>query len=113
MTDAERVRPPSFDLVTEMNGHGCTIRLTGELDAAVIERLKQALADADERGHEKVVVDVAQLVFIDSTGIQTLIGAARETDGDGRSLVVARPQGDVERIFELVSLDKLVTIVHD
>jgi anti-sigma B factor antagonist len=113
MTDAERVRPPVFELVTEFNGPECRIRLAGELDAAVVGRLKQALADADERGNEKVVVDVAELVFIDSTGIQTLVGAARASDSDGRSVVVARPRGDVERIFELVALDKLVTIVHD
>lgn len=113
MTDAERVRPPSFDLVTESIDGNLRIRLTGELDAAVVDRLKRALAEAEERGTRKVVVDVAELGFIDSTGIQALIGAAQATNGDGRSLVVARPQGDVERIFALVSLDKLVTIVHD
>jgi anti-anti-sigma factor len=113
MTDAERVRPPGFDLVTEFGDRDFTIKLAGELDAAVVDRLEQALADAEERGTRKVVVDVAELGFIDSTGIQALIGAAQDTNGDGRSLVVARPRGDVERIFELVSLDKLVTIVHD
>jgi anti-sigma B factor antagonist len=113
MTDAGRARPAGFDLATEFDGVVCTIRLVGELDAAVVERLKRALTDAEERGTKKVVVDVAELEFIDSTGIQALVGAARATDGDGRTLVVARPGGDVERIFELVSLDKSVTIVND
>jgi anti-sigma B factor antagonist len=113
MTDAGRERPPGFDLVTEFEGQSCTIRLAGELDAAVVERLKQALAEVEQRRSEKVVIDVGELVFIDSTGIQTLVGAAQATDDAGRSIVVARPKGDVERIFELVALDKLVTIVHD
>jgi anti-sigma B factor antagonist len=113
MTDAERVQPPGFDLVTEFDGQACTIRLTGELDAAVVERLKQALSEVEQRRSEKVVIDVGELVFIDSTGIQTLVGAAQATDDAGRSMVVSRPKGDVERIFELVALDKLVKIVHD
>jgi anti-anti-sigma factor len=113
MTDAERVTPPTFDLVAKFDGPECTIKLAGELDAAVVDRLRRAFADAEERGTRKVVVDVAELRFIDSTGIQALVGAAQATNGHGRTLVVARPRGDVERIFELVALDKLLTIVDD
>jgi anti-anti-sigma factor len=113
MTDAGRVRPPGFELATDFSGPVCTIRLTGELDAAVIGQLKEALAEAERRKSEKVVFDVGELVFIDSTGIQTLIGAERAVDGTGHAVVVARPTGDVKRIFDLVALDKLVTIVDD
>ena len=113
MTDAGSVRPPRFELLTQSDGPCWTIHLAGELDTAVNSRLKEALAEAQETNPQQIRVDVKELVFIDSTGIQTLVGAKQNADALGCDLVVAGPTGDVKRIFDLVALDKLVTIVDD
>ena len=113
MTDAGRARPPRFGLATNFEAGKCTIRLAGELDAAVVEQLREALAEADRPETVSLVVDVEKLSFIDSTGIETLVAAKHTASGSERDFVVARPSGDVKRIFDLVSLDKLMTIVED
>jgi anti-sigma B factor antagonist len=113
MTDVERVRPPEFQLAANFNGQGCTIRLAGELDAAVAARLELALTEAQEAEAKRIVVDVEELSFIDSAGIQALVGAKRSADSDGWEFVLARPAGHVRRIFDLAALDKVVTIVED
>jgi anti-anti-sigma factor len=113
MTDAGSVRPPRFELLIQSDGPRWTIHLAGELDTAVISRVDEALAQAQKTKPQQIRVDVKELVFIDSTGVQTLVGAKQKADALGCELVVAGPSGDVKRIFDRVALDKLVTIVDD
>jgi anti-sigma B factor antagonist len=113
MTDAGHVRPPRFEVQTEPGGPRWTIRLSGELDAAVASRLKAALAEAQAAKPQQIRVDVKNLAFIDSTGIQMLVGAKLAGADEGCELIVVRPTGDVKRIFDVIALDKLLTIVDD
>jgi anti-sigma B factor antagonist len=113
MTDAQRVRPPGFELAANFNGQGCTIRLAGELDLSVAQRLEQALNEAREAGPKRIVVDMSELAFIDSAGIQPLVGTKRSAGGHGSELVLAKPAGQVRRFLELAGLDKWMTIVED
>lgn len=79
--------------------------VSGELDLASAPQLdvalRQALAIAND-----VVLDLAQVRFIDSTGLYTILGAVREADSTGVTLRVSsdlRPQ--VARLFQLVGLE--------
>src|SRR3954471_21454367 len=66
--------PPTEFEVEERRGDGgvVTLRPTGELDIATAGRLERALLDAGERG-DPVVLDLAALEFIDSTGLRAIV----------------------------------------
>ncbi|HKG36799.1 MAG TPA: STAS domain-containing protein [Solirubrobacterales bacterium] len=75
----------------------------GELDLAVADRLADSIAAACQDGYS-VLVDLADLEFIDSTGIAVLIrGWAAQAD-EGLRLVAARPARQVKRVLELVGM---------
>lgn len=78
-------------------------RLVGELDMAsagcLIERLRRV---AGRQGD--IQLDLADLAFVDSTGIHALITLCKEL-GEGRRLVLRSPRGEVAKVLRLVGAD--------
>lgn len=64
-------------------GETWMIQLGGELDLANTAALEQELDAALRNGNARVIVDMSELTFIDSTGIALLVTAAGGADGDG------------------------------
>ena len=84
------------------------VRLNGRLDllsaADVKGRLGQVVAD----GARRVVVDLGEVPFVDSSGLGALIGglkAARQAGGDLR---LARPAQQAQTILELTTLNRVL-----
>jgi len=88
-------------------------RLVGEIDLSNVSTLSQALAHEIEIGGD-LTLDLAGLVFMDSTGIQVIIQTARQLEGRGR-LILLEPGDLVRRTLERVRLGQLsnVEIIQD
>jgi anti-anti-sigma factor len=78
-----------------------TALLVGELDMAYTESLATALTPLLEQPGD-VVVDLAHLSFIDSSGLLALLRTA-DRISDGR-LVLRNPSEAVRRVLDLVEL---------
>jgi anti-sigma B factor antagonist len=84
------------------------VAVEGRLTATGVPRLRQAIDEAVTGGRPRVVVDMAAMEFIDSSGIGALIGglkAARLADGDLRIAAVREP---VRRVLKLTNLDRVL-----
>jgi anti-anti-sigma factor len=84
-------------------GPGCReIRVEGELDLAVADRLQEAIERCPD---DQTLIDLEGCEFIDSTGIAVIVRAGRERarDGGGR-LVVHSPTDQVLRVLEITGL---------
>lgn len=95
-------RPFSIELV------GRTIRVGGELDlstASVFEGHLDGVTD----GPGDVVLDAADLDFIDSSGVRVLLSLARRIQDRGR-LVIVNPSDQVRRVLDLVHAESLSVI---
>lgn len=92
--------PPIFE-VRERDG---VLFLSGELDANGAAEFRRIVADETEAKRE-VVLDVAELDFIDSTGARTIASLAHRLDGC--SLVIRYPQDAVVRVLELLEMDEM------
>jgi anti-sigma B factor antagonist len=88
------------------------VTLAGELDSSSTEPLSVALAGL-AGGARRVVVDLAGLEFIDSSGVRLLVAAARAVEDGGGGFVLAAPAGSVRRVFQILHLDQVVRIVDD
>lgn len=55
-----------------------------------------------------VVVDLAEVTFMDSTGLTTLMDAHLQAQRDGWSFTVHRPSPAVTRVFELAGVGSLL-----
>jgi anti-sigma B factor antagonist len=83
---------------------GVVLSLGGELDLATVPVLQERL-DHAMRGKPTVVIDLSQLRFIDSSGLDLLVRAERHLRDAGVQLVLVRGPRAVHRVFALTSLD--------
>lgn len=81
----------------------CAVRVEGELDLAVADRLREALEKAAS-GYGKVLVDLGACEFIDSTGIATILQAHGQMAEKGRWLAVFGARDQVARILAITGL---------
>ena len=91
-------------------GETIVVRASGALDLAAVATLKEALDEVFERdGHSTVVLDLAQLTFIDSTGIALLLREKQASRKDGQRLRIRGGSGRaVRRTLELAGVDSLL-----
>ncbi|NES14134.1 MULTISPECIES: STAS domain-containing protein [Micromonospora] len=62
----------------------------------------------DRPGLVEIVVDLAAVGFLDSTGVATLLRGAAEAVGRGATLRVTDPQPIVARVLRITSVDCLL-----
>ncbi len=80
------------------------LELEGELDLANAHSLELTLHEALNRGDE-VVVDLAGLEFLDSTGISLLVMALRAPNAD-RLRFLPSESPEVRRLLSLTGMDE-------
>ncbi|SCL20917.1 anti-sigma B factor antagonist [Micromonospora rhizosphaerae] len=81
----------------------------GEIDMAGVRQLERALdAVLDRPGVVEVVVDLAEVAFLDSSGVATLLRAAAEAVGRGATLRVTNPRPVVARVLRITAVDILL-----
>jgi anti-sigma B factor antagonist len=82
------------------------LKLTGGLDAMTAATFKpEVVAIADSKAL-KVVVDLAPLTLIDSTGVGVLISLFKRTRAQGGHVYFAGLSGQPREVFRLLRLDK-------
>jgi anti-anti-sigma factor len=81
---------------------GRIFALSGELDVSSCDGLPEQLQGPPGR---LVVIDLAELTFMDSSGLGAIHAARRLAIKNGGTLVVSRPQPPVHRVLQLTGLD--------
>jgi anti-sigma B factor antagonist len=82
----------------------------GDLDMDSAADLRAALIDALGDGSVQVVVDLAQVGFLDSTGIGALAWLAADRGGGRSDVVVANARPIVRNALRLMGLNELLTV---
>jgi anti-anti-sigma factor len=80
------------------------------LDIATAPELKQTLRQAEDRAR-RVVVDLRELTFMDSSGVHAIVDANVRAAVEGRRLVVVRGCSRVDRVLTLAGAGDRLDIV--
>lgn len=101
--------PGDFEVTVEDVGGATVARVVGDLDLATTADFEAAIADVAPSG--KLVVDLSECPFLDSTALRALVlaGRARETAG-GSAVLVARQPG-ILRVLEISGIDRALRVV--
>ncbi len=86
------------------------VAVHGEVDISVAEALEEALDAAIRESVGAFVVDLSDLDFIESTGLQVLLRARGLLGREDRALAVVCPHGPVRRVFELSGFSELFAL---
>ena len=79
----------------------------GRIDSATVGQLKEALADVKNSGRFNIVLDLADVTYISSAGLGTLVDTQKSCKSLHGELVLAAVP---ERIYEALSLAGLTTL---
>ena len=85
-----------------------TVRPQGEIDMATAAMFSEALEEAASSG-EQLVVDMAGVTFIDSSGLHVLMKAAVSLNGRA-PLVLSNVPPPLGRLLTIVGMDALPSI---
>ena len=88
------------------------ITVAGEVDMYTAAELRAVLVDADADGRYRLVLDLAQVRFCDSTGLGVLVAGLRRARTGGGSLRLVAPTDNVLKVLRITGLDRLFPI-HD
>ena len=86
------------------------VHLVGEVDIATAERLQRALDDLIRDGHTRLLVDLTDVSFIDSTGLGVLLHTVKQLRRRRGRLVVLCPDPTMRGLFELVGHNLLFPV---
>ncbi len=95
------VQPFQVDVVVAHDE--VVLALAGELDLESADVLEREVAALHADGRDRVVIDLRDVGFIDSTGLRVLIGLHRAAEHEGRLIGLVRGPHPVQRIFELTA----------
>ncbi len=109
-TPAYEDEPVMFEIVRDPDALPPLLRLSGEMDLRAAPELREALLKALADGQGSVLLDLAELSFIDSTIISVLIMARKRADtSDGEVRLRAVP-GRIQRILAITGIDSLFPV---
>ncbi|HET9773141.1 MAG TPA: STAS domain-containing protein [Acidimicrobiia bacterium] len=81
----------------------------GELDMASAPALWEVLA-GEIPGTKRLVVDLKDTTFIDSSGLSIFVRALRRLRYDGGDLVLRSLRPSVHEVFRITGLDQVLTV---
>ena len=90
-----------FEISVRAGREGSVVVPVGELDLASADRLGETVAQESTRGATRLVVDLSEVDFIDSTGLRVLLSLRNDAKRNGHELTLVAPPPGVRRIFEI------------
>ncbi|MEV8505032.1 STAS domain-containing protein [Actinoplanes sp. NPDC051475] len=86
------------------------MRVGGELDMDTGPQLHDFLQEVSDLGAVRVVLDLADVTFMDSSGLGVLMVWFKELDGIGGRLCVAAARPPVEYVLRLAAVDQVLGV---
>lgn len=83
------------------------VEVHGEINLSTSQDLKRSF---EKLPLKKIVVDLEQVSYIDSSGLATLVEMLKKVRGQGGSLCLTGMSDKVKSLFEITKLDKLFQI---
>ena len=101
---------PEFNVSADRVGTSGLVTVQGELDIATLPEFERAVTRMRSQGLERLVIDFRELTFMDSMSIELLLRLHGDLTAAG---VVVRGPRAVNRIFDLMELERVLTVVDE
>jgi anti-sigma B factor antagonist len=90
-----------------------TLRVAGEIDIGSVGPLEAAVAREEERAPELLVIDLREVTFMDSTGLNLLVTAHKRARERGGNVRVLYSPGSIDRFFQLLGIQHFLDVTRD
>jgi anti-anti-sigma factor len=101
-------------VTVDARGSTLWVSLRGEMDMSNADSIEETLRDQIEQGVDRVVIDLSQLLFIDSSGVRVLLALGSRFRERRRELILVVPDaGIVRRVLSVSGVDAIVAVEAD
>lgn len=97
----------------EQVGDVVLLKLQGRLDSTSAGKLKDRVKSNIRDGHNLLVIDLAGVNFVDSSGLGCLVAALRSANKAGGNIKISALQDRVRVVFELIRLHNILDVYED
>jgi len=105
--------PAEFAITDAHRADGSVLlTIAGELDIATVPVVRERLSDLTEAGARRLVVDLRDVSFMDSTGLAAFIHAKMRLGDEGHMTLVMEPDSYARLIFEVAGLVGVLEVVE-
>ena len=98
--------------VSELDDGIMAVEAAGEIDASSAPRLQRALLSVLREGHDRVVLDLSKVTFMDSSAIGAVIAAYAEAKERQAGFVVVCGGGHAAKRLQVMGLNSLLEPVE-
>ena len=103
----------AFEAAVRQSGDVAVIDLQGEIDANADGGMTAAYTEAETVGVKTVLLNFANVSYINSTGIAVIVGLLAQARGSGIALRACGLSDHYKEIFEITRLVDFVNIYDD
>lgn len=106
----EQQLPPLGLTRTHTDDSGVTLAVAGEIDLATVDRFASAMTELLAGGQlTRLVVDLDQVTFMDSSGVAALVAASRLAADTGAGFMIVNCRDTIRRVLEITGVYKSLT----
>jgi anti-sigma B factor antagonist len=98
-----------FSTVAHVDADRATLKLRGELDLLSVSAFIKSFGEVAPAVSE-VVLDLAELDFIDGSGLRAIAVAAQQAGTCDRAVRIRSPRPQPQRLFDLFNFNQIVPI---
>jgi anti-sigma B factor antagonist len=98
-----------LDVREETVGEAIVLELEGEFDLSSAPEVRAALDRAVDQGTRRIVVDMLECGFVDSTGLGVLLHTAKRIEGEG-GMAIACIDEQIRRLLGLTMIDRTIPV---
>jgi len=104
--------PAEFAIADARRADGSVLlTIAGELDIATVPTVRERLTAVTDAGARRLVVDLREVSFMDSTGLAAFIHAKMRLGDEGSMTLVMEPDSYARLIFEVAGLVGVLEVV--
>jgi anti-sigma B factor antagonist len=100
-----------FSISSHPEGQATVVAPVGEVDLVTVDEVRRHVREAAGESR-RVVLDLRQVTFMDSSGLRLLVEAQQLAEQDGFAFAVVRGPASLERLFQVTGLDGRLDL-HD
>jgi anti-sigma B factor antagonist/stage II sporulation protein AA (anti-sigma F factor antagonist) len=96
--------PATLSVTVQLDGQVVRLVAVGEIDMSTADVLRASLNDALDKNPPAVVVDMAGVTFLDSTGIAAFVVARNRAIGENTTLTLINCGSIIRQVLEVTGL---------
>jgi stage II sporulation protein AA (anti-sigma F factor antagonist) len=99
-------------IAIKRQGRSANVRLSGEFDLKAAPQVREQLDGLIDAGLQRIVIDLRQVRFLDSSGLGVLLGRYRRLSERGGSIyLVTEPEGSVRTVLEMSGVRQVMPLL--